>query len=198
MFVFIQVLDLNNSRTHTPTHTLSIYVAIYIHTYTPTCTACSIYVLHGAAGGRALPRHFAHFSAFSTSAGGGREAPSILNPSPQLLSPSTDPSTQTEGKNLHFTKYALERNKTKKQNKRRRQQKIKEVTDTAPFVQSIQHPLATSSDKGNGPKNGRAEGHGQAECGSPIGLKGGSLPSPISPLGPMCFQLLCSPQTRKR
>lgn len=90
-------------------------------------------------------------------------------------------------------------NETKQRNKTTTtEKKKKEVTDTAPFVQSIQHPLATSSDKGNGPKHGRGEGHSEAERGSPVGLKGGSSPSPISPLGPMCFQLLCSPQIGKR
>lgn len=73
----------------------------------------------------------------------------------------------------------------------------------APFVQSIQHPLARSSDKGKGPK--RWKGKGAEQGGAAViqmGLpeaKAAPRPSPfLPPSGPMCFHLMCSPQIRKR
>lgn len=133
--------------------------------------------------------------------GGSVRPPSHPTPPAAAAEPQRRPQRTNRVKKAPFYKICLrtKRNKeTKQQQQQKKKKKKKEVTDTAPFVQSIQHPLATSSDKGNGPKHGRGEGHSEAERGSPVGLKGGSSPSPISPLGPMCFQLLCSPQIGKR
>lgn len=150
-------------------------------------------MLQGAAGGKALPRDLAPFLSLqhlcrwreggSVHPQSHPAAPAEPQRRPQSIKPSG------KKRSLHFTRCALERNETKKQTNNNKRNK---VTDTAPFVHSIQHPLASSSYKGNGPKNGRGEGHGEAECGSPIGMKGGSSPSPISPLGPPCAFSFCA------